>query len=115
MDIIWIFLAIAFLYGLPELLRKKNKKVNEYPKFPQQPVPVSEPTVPDRRMKQFSVETSHDADAPSEYVQMSAAAPTVGFSEKPRFDSNQVITGIVWTEILAKPKQVKPYLPLSKR
>jgi hypothetical protein len=126
MDIIWIFLAMALLYGLPELLRKRPRKANEYPQFPDKPISSGEPLPNARHSRsadrlenqlnqtQSISEPSFDSSDQSQYVQMTAAAPTVGLDEQPLFSSKQVITGIVWAEILAKPKTVKPFASLQK-
>ncbi len=127
MDIIWIFLAMALLYGLPELFRKRSRQANEYPQFPDKPIRSDEPLPNDRQVRSadrladqlhqtqpVSEQNFYSSDQ-SQYVQMTAAAPTIGLDEQPLFSSKQVITGIVWAEILAKPKTVKPFASLQKR
>ena len=123
-DMIWIFLAMALLYGLPELLRKKPRKANEYPQFPEKPILADESLAKERhsregdRLENKLNQTANqpiEANEQSQYVQMTAAAPTLGLDERPLFSSQQVITGIIWAQILAKPKTVKPFPPQQQR
>jgi hypothetical protein len=123
MDIIWILLAMALLYGLPELLRKKPRQANEYPQFPDKPVLADESPPNERRSREGErlenklnqmANQSLESNEQSQYVQMTAAAPTIGLDERPFFSSQQVITGVVWAQILAKPKTVKPFPPQQK-
>ncbi len=116
MDFIWILLLMALLYGVPELLRKKQGKTYEYPQIPDPQAPSSEP--PDKSISDYEVTvsrpTAHLLSELSEqepFAPMSVAAPAISLDEKPTFDSRQVVTGIVWAEILDKPKIVRPYLP----
>lgn len=122
MDIIWVLLAMAVLYGLPELLRKKRQTVNNYPQIPEKTVESGEFTPkyhsrsanrPTNELKTVP-EKMPDFKEQSQYVQMTAAAASIGLEEQPLFSSEQVISGIIWAEILAKPKTIRPYSPLSK-
>ncbi len=117
MDFIWILLLMALLYGLPELLRKKQRKTYEYPQVPEQaPVPPAAPPQQPTSGYEITVSRPHgqllsDLSEQEPFAPMAVAAPSTGLDEQPFFSTRQVTAGIVWAEILAKPKTVRPYLP----
>lgn len=120
MDIIWVFLLMALLYGLPELLRKKQRKTYDYPKIPKK-TPLPEPFSLDDSARVVTAYEARETMQPtiiisekkvdSKLVNHSQVEmpSTKALDENSAITSSEVATGIVWAEILAKPKLVRPY------
>ncbi|MBU2701500.1 hypothetical protein Ga0466249_002616 [Sporomusaceae bacterium BoRhaA] len=120
MDIIWVFLLMALLYGLPELLRKKQRKTYDYPKVPKK-TPLPEPLPMDDSARVVTAYEARETLQPTIMIAEKKVEPkstnrsqvemlsTKVVDENSAITSSEVATGIVWAEILAKPKLVRPY------
>lgn len=115
MDIIWVFLLMALLYGLPELLRKKQRKTYDYPKIPK-PSQFPETSISIGRNEEIiAVEKFVEPKSKQAKDSLTASSCQNVFDENSAVTSAQVATGIVWAEILAKPKIARPFGPFKPR
>ncbi|MDU2066205.1 MAG: hypothetical protein E6713_15425 [Sporomusaceae bacterium] len=119
MDFIGVLLLLALLYGLPEILRKKRKKSYEYPSVPES----QSPPVPDQIMMQGSNDKKDvllsekkpqsldgkESGFSSQTTTEPSVAAIASSSEGSSITSEQLRAAIVWSEILGKPKQIRPY------
>jgi hypothetical protein len=108
MDIIWVFLLMALLYGLPELLRKKQRKTYDYPKVPK-PSQLPETSIPIGRNEEVIAVEEFVGPKSKQAKDSSTVSSAQTFDESSVVTSAQVASGIVWAEILAKPKIVRPF------
>ena len=119
MDFLGVLVLLVVLYGLPELLRKRRKKNYEYPTFPEpaptespsesEPAPLSTDLQPTIRPHIAAPLTPHVTTHIQPQIAETVSAPSaVSGIVTPTIDTRQVMDGIIWAEILAKPKRVTP-------
>lgn len=124
MDIIFILIAMAVFYILPEIFKRRQPKKYEYPQIPDRVPPpeiklsreVQPPPI--GKVKPISVVAKADeptivAQPTAELKELKPAAPLTSELSvwQDKLDQTVILNGVIFAEILQPPRAYRPFRP----